>query len=280
MDLNDQFIRRLYSVTTKCLDYDTAKKLLKATLEAVEGKSSIGDLIEIRFRYAYRDIYFRIPLSQLPEAWANLLHVYCYHDYDKLPRYTPKPGMSILDAGAYLGFYTIYAALMLRYRGLIIAVEPNPYARRYLYENLELNQVENLVQVDPRAISSKNSVRTLYVSPYWALSSLYPEYLALLGYENSEIEVVKIVTVTLRELLQDHDVEAVNMAKIDVEGAEQEVLPECIYSPCFQKSVVEVHQNMVGMSKIVASYASSGYEVEIVDVNLPIQLFIYISRTV
>ncbi len=53
-------------------------------------------------------------------------------------------GESVLDAGAYIGVWTILAARLVGRTGTVVAVEPDPMNHRNLVENLRLNGVSNV----------------------------------------------------------------------------------------------------------------------------------------
>jgi FkbM family methyltransferase len=64
-----------------------------------------------------------------------------------------RDGGDFVDVGAHIGIYSITAALALRERGRVVALEPNPAAREQLERNLRLNGCTN-VEVVPKAASS------------------------------------------------------------------------------------------------------------------------------
>lgn len=55
--------------------------------------------------------------------------------------FKPKKGEIVIDAGAYIGKFTLYAAFMGAY---VISVEPNPIAYGVLKKNIELNGFANV----------------------------------------------------------------------------------------------------------------------------------------
>ncbi len=200
----------------------------------------------------------RVPANQLPEALLNIAHIFCLQDYGLHPDFTPKPGWTVIDIGAYIGFYTVWAGLRTG-RGLVIAVEPNPLARSILYENIVLNRLEDRVRVDPRAVGTSNTVVKLYVPPYWANASLLKSYAEEYGEHLLEVPVR---TTTLKNLLETHKLSSIDLAKIDVEGYEAAIVEAIVSAePRPQRIVVEVHEPTVNVRYIVKVLRSGGYKV-------------------
>jgi FkbM family methyltransferase len=57
---------------------------------------------------------------------------------------SPKEGWIVLDAGAYIGLYSLRASRLVGPEEFIVAFEPNPYAFYWLESNLKLNGVKNV----------------------------------------------------------------------------------------------------------------------------------------
>lgn len=126
-------------------------------------------------------------------------------------------GGDFVDVGAHVGMYTVAAAVALGERGRVLALEPNPAARRQLEENLRLNGCANVVVV-PRAAARAPGRALLHVP-----ETPDPSFSSLQAGRFAEGEPVAVETATL-----DDEVEAAGLApvlvKIDVEGAELDVL--------------------------------------------------------
>ena len=230
-----------------CLDSDSIEALRECSLSG-EG------VVEVNVG----GLRYRIPCWHLPEAWANLLHVTCSRDYEKLPGFTPHKGWVVMDAGAYIGFYTVYAALRVGREGLVVAIEPLGVNRAFLEENIVVNGFEDRVRVDPRALSDKRSVALLHVSCYPATSSLFQDHILRHG------EVCgskRVVTVPLDQLIQDHGLERVDLLKLDIEGAERLVLGSRGWDRYVERLVVEVHTDVVEVAEIIKLLEERGYRV-------------------
>jgi FkbM family methyltransferase len=136
--------------------------------------------------------------------------------------YTP-PGFEIggddvvVDVGANVGTFSVYAAS--RTRGRVLAVEPFPDNVRCLERNLEANGCDN-VEVFPGALADRDGSATLYVNSNGVAHQLFPE--AHLGEVRTSIEVP---VRRLPSLLEERGFERVDTLKLDCEGAEGLILP-------------------------------------------------------
>ena len=197
------------------MNTETVEMLVSATLNGCKGE------VEVRLGEAA----FAIPCSQLPEAWANLIHVYCLNDYQLDSLVKLRPGSIVVDGGAYLGFFTTRIALAMKRRGLVIAVEPNPFARKALYRNLELNGLENIARVDPRALSGcEYCIREIHITEPWGNTSMYTRYIDVMGVEFAR--TLRIPAISLRRLFQDLLLRSLDVEFKQVDGAYAVVLEQ------------------------------------------------------
>jgi len=129
------------------------------------------------------------------------------------------PGMNILDIGAHHGFYTLLASTRIGPTGRVLAFEPSPRERRKLRRHLHLNRCTN-VTVQDCALSSAEGWADLFVveDTETGCNSLRPP---------SVSQSVKPITVrvsTVDRCLEQAGIDKVDFIKLDVEGAEIEVL--------------------------------------------------------
>jgi len=129
-----------------------------------------------------------------------------------------KPGMVFVDVGAHLGEYTILAATIVKDRGCVHAFEARADTFEILRRNVELNRLTN-VRAQPWAAWSEEGFCAFEKTPDPSVSALRPG--------QSQIEggpLVKVKTVTLDRYFADSGAARPDLIKIDVEGAELEVL--------------------------------------------------------
>ena len=85
-----------------------------------------------------------------------------------------KEGMTILDAGANIGYYVLLEAAGLGKYGKIYALEPSPVNFSWLRKNIRLNDLEETVEAYPIALSNRNEKMSFYLSPLSNLNTFHP----------------------------------------------------------------------------------------------------------
>ncbi len=127
-----------------------------------------------------------------------------------------KPGDTVLDVGANIGFHTLYLAELVGASGKVIAVEPMPVNFKALEKNIALNNFNQIITINS-ALSSKNETINIYLNPTQHNPGAYNLFEE--GEKNTLINCVKG-----DDLLTELSVNKVALIKIDVEGFEFEVL--------------------------------------------------------
>jgi len=79
-------------------------------------------------------------------------------DETRLFRNLVSTGMSVVDLGAYIGYFTLLAAHLAGPFGRVYAFEPDMKAFQYLLTNVELNSWRNIVAVNKAASSSSRKM--------------------------------------------------------------------------------------------------------------------------
>jgi len=129
-----------------------------------------------------------------------------------------RPGMVFLDVGAHLGEYTVLAAKLVGPSGSVHAFEPNPRIFSILLENIKLNCLQN-VCVSPCAVWHEQGVAEFEVTSEPATSALRTT-----AADRQESSIVKVHTLTLDQYFASSHKVKPDLIKIDVEGAELDVL--------------------------------------------------------
>jgi len=121
----------------------------------------------------------------------------------------------VVDIGAYIGDFTLYAARRAR---VVYAYEPLPDNYNLLLRNIKLNSLDN-VKAFNLAVSGSRGTKSLYI-PIRGLQS------ASL-YRLSDVEYIYHITVhsvTLEDVLEENSIEKVDLLKMDCEGCEYDAL--------------------------------------------------------
>ena len=136
------------------------------------------------------------------------------HEEDIIEHFTPKQGDIVVDIGAAFGFYTIISSKRVGTNGKVLSIEAHPSNFEMLNRNIKLNQLTNVITLNYAVYSKETKLK------------LYNNYSVM--HERIEAErTTKFVEAnanTLDYILQQQQVIHVNWIKIDVEGAELEVL--------------------------------------------------------
>ena len=127
-----------------------------------------------------------------------------------------RDGMTFLDVGANLGYYTALATRVVGPNGRVLAVEPDPDSFDYLEQTIAANAVGN-VQAFPVAASDAPATLPLYIST----DNRGDNRLYASGEDRPQVEVAAR---PLDALLSENKIETVDLIKIDVQGYEPKVI--------------------------------------------------------
>jgi FkbM family methyltransferase len=128
------------------------------------------------------------------------------------------PGMVFLDVGAHAGYYALLAAQRVGNQGRVLCVEPNPAMAAQIQANVQRNGLSNVTIVEA-ACSATCGRKMLYIPdfPLSVKSSLAPE-------SAGTSRGVEVDCVTGDHLCGEYGLSRIDVLKIDVEGAEMQVL--------------------------------------------------------
>jgi len=128
-----------------------------------------------------------------------------------------KPGMVVVDVGAHVGYFSLIAARKVGSGGKVFSFEPDPINYELLQRNIDLNGYTNVTTVNA-AVADEIGTRTLFQTALDSgRHSTYHHGLP----ENGSVEVE---TWTLDAFWESQDWPTVDLIKVDVEGAEVDVL--------------------------------------------------------
>jgi FkbM family methyltransferase len=121
------------------------------------------------------------------------------------------PGMVVLDIGAYVGAYSLFAAARVGPRGSVWAFEPDPLNFKALRRNVEMNGFDDIIHPVQVAVSNRKGSTRLFLSDYdRSTTSLFVA--------PRDAAQIQIESVTLDDFLPRSTI--VGIIKMDMEGAE------------------------------------------------------------
>lgn len=125
-----------------------------------------------------------------------------------------KPGMTVVDVGAYIGYFALMASKLVGYNGRVWAFEPEPRNFANLVRNIELNGFDNVFPVQ-KAVSDRNWKAELFVTERQSGEC------SLVEIKRRPHQTVTVDTVTLDSFLKNVPVDII---KADIDGGEMAML--------------------------------------------------------
>lgn len=122
-----------------------------------------------------------------------------------------KSGQVVYDVGANVGFYSLFAGVLVGEAGHVYSFEPFPANLLELRKHLEMNRVENCTVIDA-AVSSADGEAVFDPTDDRSTGRL-----AATGN-------LRVRTLTLDGLVSRKEIRPPNLMKVDIEGAELECL--------------------------------------------------------
>ncbi|MEZ5561168.1 MAG: FkbM family methyltransferase [Pseudomonadales bacterium] len=128
-----------------------------------------------------------------------------------------KPGMTVLDAGAHAGIYSLYASSLVGPKGQVHTFEAEPALASWIERSIALNHLHN-VTVNATILSDVEGEVSFFRASDASVNSLV-EPRDVYSYE-----VVRLPSTTLRGYLAKTGIDRIDLIKMDIEGAELTVL--------------------------------------------------------
>ncbi len=128
-----------------------------------------------------------------------------------------KPGQTFIDVGCNKGDFSLLAAKIIGKDGSVLAFEPEPDNCYWIEKSIKLNNYEN-IKLFQLALADSNEDAQLYLGEKSGWHSLVSNS------DNTQKSTIEVKKRTLDSILDEAGNIGVDMIKIDVEGAEMEVL--------------------------------------------------------
>lgn len=124
----------------------------------------------------------------------------------------------ILDVGAHVGSFSIYAAKLFK-NNIVYALEPDKDNHKMLLKNLELNNLSN-VHTFNVALGATSRIDKFYKSRNNTGGH------SLFRWNSNYFESEKVKVISLQEFIREQRVSIIDFMKVDIEGGEYELIEE------------------------------------------------------
>lgn len=172
-----------------------------------------------------------------------------------------RPSATFLDIGANEGYFTVIGARCVRPGGRVVAIEPQRRLLPVIQENLRLNKLCEGIEIVNVAVADKDQEMELYLAPgtNTGASGLH----AGRALANQQ----RVAAKTLVSIFDEHDLQFVDFAKIDIEGGEYEAIissPEIFLTRRIGLLALELHPRQLAArgknaQDIIEMLAATGY---------------------
>jgi FkbM family methyltransferase len=148
-----------------------------------------------------------------------------------------RPGDGFIDVGANVGYYSLLASALVGQHGTVVALEPAPVSFTALARNLKLNRARNVRALNVAASDRPGQISLIHgPSTNRGLTRISPA-----------VPTAELVDAQpLSALVEPEEFARVRLVKIDVEGAESEVidgmLPLLEWARPDLEMIVELHR--------------------------------------
>lgn len=175
-----------------------------------------------------------------------------------------RPAMTVLDIGGNVGFMSLLAARLVGQDGLVVVLEPIAENVQKIRQNASINGFSN-IRVLELAASDKNETAQMYVSGYSAFSRL-----TTTSRPSAVVGVRDVSSRTVDALIADGTLPPPDLVKIDVEGAELDVLHGMRETIAHHRPdiVCEVHDCNAEFASLMRDL---GYVVTNLDGDVPVE---------
>lgn len=205
---------------------------------------------------------------------SQVLFAGCYEAQESaFARAVLRPGMSFVDVGANWGFFSLLAAHLVGPTGKIFSLEPDPRMFLRLKANRERNRLEQMRIFELAAADREHN---------WTLALQQEEALhlgtsRLIQEEATSPDTCIVRSRPLDTILDEAGADAVDLVKIDVEGAEDMVLAGMeagLRRQRYRSMILELHPPQLGernrtIGEIVTMLRGLGYQGLGLDHSLP-----------
>lgn len=192
-------------------------------------------LVEMKLPNGYNVVAIEQSKSIIEEIWNSDY----YHRH-----FTIKKDMLVLDLGANLGFYSLYAASK---GARVFGYEPEKRNYALLIENIQKNNLQDNISAYNLAVAKDKKYIDIFYQDFKAefascmisTSKTYIESII-----EGDLIKIQVPCISLKQILDTIDAEKIDVMKIDCEGSELEILesaPESYFTK-IHNIIMETHK--------------------------------------
>ncbi len=167
------------------------------------------------FLIYFKDNLFYVEKDGLQMKFVENPYHRCLMDKDYFYKTSLEENDIVIDAGAYIGTFAVYASKKVGNKGKVFAFEPDPHTLTRLRKNLELNNVTN-VSIISKGLWSENTTLTFEAGRELG-SSFVTE-------KDNMVEKIEVPVTTIDEVMKDVKVKNKIFIKMNIEGSEIEAV--------------------------------------------------------
>ena len=164
-----------------------------------------------------------------------------------------QPGSVFIDVGAHIGRYSFPLAKLVGKDGLVIAIEPDPLAFRALSMGIKLNNLRNVLALNI-ALGDSEGKAILCQKLISATSSI-------IEFDKCQ-RFIEVSLKRLDNVVEELELTRINVIKIDVEGAEIQVLKGAVKTIKRFKPLIIVEVRNSNIKEFEQIMRSLGYSCE------------------
>lgn len=136
-----------------------------------------------------------------------------------------RPGMIVFDVGAHVGEISLLLTRFTSFQGIVHAFEASSSTFSKLTKLCKLTGRNNII-LNHKLVADKKEIMKLYIydEVHSGWNTLAKRPLHNYGYNVKPISIENIEAITIDEYCKENNISQIDLLKIDVEGAEYQVL--------------------------------------------------------
>lgn len=169
-----------------------------------------------------------------------------------------RANSTVIDIGSHVGYYTVLASKIVGKKGKVVSIEPHPTSFSLLLNNIRLWRCKNVVPLN-YALSDRRAQMPLWYSRHMdgTLSQFKPVNVS---------RSVMVQTRTLDEVASKLNLNDICLIKIDVDGAELEILKgaeETLRKSDNLKIIIESLQSLPVYEQMLHLLHATGFSLKV-----------------